>query len=190
MANHKHPQNQNKNLRQPICDGQERSDQTKVSRRRIGPQKRMDMQAYVDNYQKYDDNGNPMLEFCVINDIDGNVQRWLDAGAEPIPARISGRKIYPGLNDNAPSEWVRFVAGETKDGRVLYAYGLMMDKELYYDFKHAPVVERKEEVKKALQRGKSQANEDNKLPSGNAVETYAANLPGGRGQGFNQIRKS
>ena len=163
------------NVRAPI---NEDGKANKRVRRQIGAQIKMDMQPYVDQY--------PDKKLMLINDMDGDVQRWLDAGAEPIPAKISGRKTYEGLNDKAANPWVRFVAGQNPSGDAYYAYGLMMDPELYDEYKLAPQRKRHEDIQNAMKRGV--ASDSASFDGGENVQSYAPNLPTGTGQGYNQIK--
>lgn len=164
------------NVRAPV--DKSTTNTNKGVRRVIGAQIKMDMSAYEDQY--------PDKKLMIINDIDGDVQRWLDAGAEPVPSKIEGRKTYEGLNDKGASQWVRF---STSNGdRQFYAYGLMMDKDLYFDYKHAPQIQRHRDTTAAMKQGKSGASESLSLPDGAAeVGSYAPNLPDGSGQGYNEI---
>ena len=163
------------NVRAPITDS---GKTDKKVRRHIGAQIKMDMQPYIEQY--------PNKKLMLINDQDGDVQRWLDAGAEPIPTTVSGRKVYPGLNDRASSEWVRFVAGQTPSGEPYYAYGLMMDPDLYDEYKLAPQRKRHEDVENAMKRGV--ASDSASFQGGENMPSYAPNLPTGDGQGYNQIK--
>lgn len=167
------------NIRQPIVENGLKLDEGKKVRRNIGAQMKMDMQPYIDAY--------PNKALMLINDLDGDLQRWLDAGAEPIPAVIAGRKTYEGLNDKSASQWVRFVAGQTEGGDTYYAFGLMMDPELYDEYKHGPERQRLEDIDNALFRGKV---ETDTLEGGGGIQSYAASLPVGTGKGYNQIKSS
>ena len=150
----------------------------KKVRRHIGALIKMDMQPYIDEY--------PGKKLMLINDEDGDVQRWLDAGAEPIPSKIQGRKVYEGLNDKASSGWVRFVAGQKQSGESYYAYGLMMDPDLYDEYKLAPQRNRHEDVQNAMRGG--MASESARFSGGENMKSYAPNLPTGTGQGYNEIK--
>jgi len=167
------------NIRQPIIENGLLLDGRKKVRRNIGIQMKMDMQAYIDAY--------PNKKLMLINDLDGDLQRWLDAGAEPIPAKIEGRKTYEGLNDKSGNQWVRFAAGQTEGGDTYYAFGLMMDPELYDEYKHGPERQRLEDIDNALFKGR--VAEDS-LVGGGGIQSYAANLPVGTGKGYNQIKSN
>lgn len=166
------------NQRQPISEDGSKND--KNVRKGMGQQLKLDMSAYIELY--------PNKQLMLINDLDGDVQQWLDAGAEPIPSQLPDRKIFKGLNDKVESEWVRFVGGALPSGETYYAYGLMMDPDLYAEYKHAPMQKRKADIKAAMTGGKSDEAGGAPLPGGGNVMTYAANLPTGQGQGYNEIR--
>jgi hypothetical protein len=163
------------NVRAPI---REDDKGAKKVRRQIGAQIKIDIRAYEEHY--------PNKKLMIINDQDGDVQRWLDAGAELIPAKVSSRKIYAGFNDKADNEWVRFVAGQNQDGSAYYAYGLMMEPEDYDHYKLAPQRQRHEDIQAALKTGVP--SESANFGGGESVKSYAANLPTGEGQGYNEIR--
>lgn len=168
------------NERQPVSeDGSKNGNNVKSVRKGMGQQLKLDMSAYIEQY--------PNKQLMLINDLDGDVQRWLDAGAEPIPAKLPDRKIFKGLNDKVESEWVRFVGGALPSGETYYTYGLMMDPDLYAQYKHTPIQQRKDDIKASMTAGKTDQAGEN-LPGGGQVMTYAANLPTGQGQGYNEIR--
>ncbi len=167
------------NGRQPIVENGTKLDDHKKVRRDIGVQMKMDMQPYIDAY--------PNKALMLINDLDGDVQRWLDAGAEPIPAKLATRKTYEGLNDKTANQWVRFAAGQTEGGDTYYAFGLMMDKDLYDEYKHAPERQRLADIDQALFKGKVTGES---LAGGGGIQSYAASLPVGTGKGYNQIKSN
>ena len=169
MSNHR------QNVRAPI---KEDGKTDKSVRRKIGAQIKMDMQPYIDQY--------PDKKLALINDRDGDVQRWLDAGGELIPAKIIGRKVYEGFNDKAASGYVRFPAGQEAGGETYFAYGIMMDPDLYDDYKLAPQRQRQEDIQNAMRRGV--ASESAQFEGGGGMKSYAPNLPTGEGQGYNEIK--
>lgn len=160
----------------PVMDASKPST-SKNKRKQIGQQKRMNMDIYIAEY--------PNHKLMLISELEGDVQRWIDAGAEPIPVMTKSRKVYEGINDKHDSKWVRFVGGETSGGATYYLYGLMMDPEAYNDFKHAPELERRNLIKEAMTAGKTDV--DQSLGEGE-MQTYAAKLPVGSGEGYNEIR--
>ena len=164
-------------VRAPIEDNG-KNDTTKGVRRKIGAQIRMDMSVYVNEY--------PDKKLALINDENGDVQRWLDAGAKLIPAKVKGRVVYEGFNDKTDNAWVKYVAGEKASGETYYAYGIMMDPELYDEYKAEPQRQRHEEVRRAMRGGVS--SESATFDSGDNMRSYAPNLPMGEGRGYNEIK--
>ena len=169
--------NRREKVRAPIEDNL-KTDSTKGIRRKVGAQTRMDMEVYVNEY--------PEKKLAVINDENGDVQRWLDAGAELIPAKIQGRKLYEGFNDKAANGYVKFVTGQSSNGEPSYAYGIMMDPDLYDDFKAAPQRQRHEDVKNAMRGGIS--SEGATFEGGESMRSYAPSLPAGEGRGYNELK--
>jgi ABC-type arginine transport system ATPase subunit len=127
--------------RQPIVEDGQKLDDIKQVRRRTGPQMKMCLDMYNQQY--------PNKTLFWINDLDGDINRWIDAGAEPVPAKVQGRKEYAGLTDKSDSQWLRVVGGESS-GRVYYAYALMMDPEVYQEYKIDPQIQRQAEIKEAM----------------------------------------
>ena len=152
----------------------------KKIRPQMGQQLKMDITPYIEAH--------PDKQLMLINDLDGDVQRWLDAGAEPVPAKLASRKTFKGLTDRSESEWVRFVGGTAQTGEVYYVYCLMMDPVLYREYKHAPIQQRQEDIKVAMGRGRTDQTGGEALAGGGDVQTYAANLPTGSGEGYNEVR--
>lgn len=167
--------NQNKGIRQPTT-----GKAKKGVRADIGRQIQLDSEIYERLY--------PDKTLMKINDLNGDVQKWIDAGAEPVPARIPDRKVYAGINDKRTSEWVTWIGGTTDAGKEYLVYLLMMDPELYEEVKNRPQRARQEEIQRAMKIGGDASGENPHLPGGGGIQTYAPNLPTGGGQGFNQIR--
>ena len=136
--------------------------------------RRMDISAYEAAY--------PDKKIALINDLNGDVQRWIDAGAAPIKSNLPNRPIFKGLTDANDDCWVRFVGGQV-DGKTYYVYALMMDHELYHEFKIAPCLERQRQIDMALRSGQSL---EDKSPG--MIKSYAPTLPDGMGVGYNEIR--
>lgn len=143
-------------------------------------QPRMDSSVYERQY--------PDKKFIKANDLDGEVQRWIDAGAEPVKRHVEGRKVYAGINDHSDSDWVTWIGGTDSGGKEFLVYLLMIDPEAFAKYKTEPVAARQAEIEKALYRGVNQSGEKETLPGGGSMQTYAPNLPDGSGQGFNQIK--
>lgn len=169
MANHGHS-----NIRQPVVEDGKKLDFLKKIRRQQGAHQKMDLQHYIDMY--------PEMTCFWCNDLDGELQRWLDVGAQPIPASDPNREIFEGINDTQATKYVRHAVGTTEGGQTYFAFGLMMDPELYDEYKHAPERQRLADIDRSLYGGRAEADELG------AVKSYAANLPTGSGKGYNQIK--
>lgn len=121
----------------------------------------------------------PDKKFMKINDLDNEVQWWLDRGAVPVQRMTDQRKVYKGLNDKGESEYVNWHGGETQSGAPYKVWLLMMEPEDYHKYKIGPQEQRQAEIQKAMRIGKKTAEgESNDL-------TYAPNLLSG-GKGFEQ----
>ena len=166
----------NKNIRQPA---EETPDLDLKQRRRmaLGAQRTMNADFYVNKY--------PDKKLMWINDVNGEVEKWIEIGAEPVPAVNKALKHFKGITDRKDGEWVKVNVGADGNGGGLFAYLLMMDAEEYDYIKVQPLVERQKEISLALGRGTSE--EDGALPRGGKVTTYAAELPTG-GEGFERSR--
>lgn len=158
-----------KNLRQPTEPG----DGGKQVR--IGLDSKMIMESsYYE--EKYKDK-----KLMKINDINGEVQWWLDRGAVPVQRADDRRQKFKGIDDKQDSEWVCWPGG-THDGTPFKVYLLMIDPELYEKYKTGPEKQRREDIRAAMRLGKGTESD---------AQTYAPNLPGGaEGQGFNSIRQT
>ena len=159
--------NEGKLIRQPIGD----SPAGKQIRPNIGKNLKLDSEIYEREY--------PDKVLFKENDIDGQIQWWLDRGAEPVPRKIDGRKTFKGINDKQQAEWVTWYGG-SNDGTPFKVYLLMMDPEIYHQVKKAPEEQRRADIRNAMKMGVSADNDRN---------SYAPNLPVGVGTGFNEIRR-
>lgn len=126
--------------------------------------------------QKY-----PDKKFMWMNDVNGDVQRWIDVGAEPVPILINKRRQFEGLTDKTESQWVRVVGG-SYEGHMFYVYMLMMDPEIHEMHKAGPARERQEAIKRSMRQG------EDKSDSGSGLQSYAPNLPTG-GRGYETTRE-
>jgi hypothetical protein len=115
-----------------------------------------------------------------INDLNDDIDWWLQRGAEPVPRADEQRKVFKGLNDKGDSEWVCWPGG-THDGTPFKVYLLMIDPELYEKYKLVPEKQRRDDIRAAMKMGVGTETD---------AKTYAPNLPGGaEGTGFNSIRQ-
>lgn len=134
----------------------------------IGRQKRLDADQYIE--------AEPDKQFMWINDLDGEVQKWLSLGAAPQQRQSFSEKIYPGLNDHDSNEYVKVHGGADEGGNPFYVYLLKMDHEAYQETKLDPLKARQAEILNAMGMGSGgMADESAELPSGNSLKTYAAN---------------
>jgi hypothetical protein len=162
--------NDDKNQRQPITD--DNSKGGKQIRPTLNAKYILDSEIYEQIHKD--------KKLMKINEINGEVQHWLDRGAEPVPVQHEQRKVYKGLNDKKESEWVCWPGG-THDGTPFKVYLLMIDPELYAHYKTEPERKRQADIRAAMYRGEGTEND---------AQTYAPNLPDGSGRGFNTIRQN
>lgn len=162
---------------------QNKSDRKSVSTLEVGAesfdkQKRLDSTFYE---QKY-----PDMQFMWINDMDGEVQRWLRLGAEPqVHENDQFDRKFPGLTDKNDGGYVTAVAG-TDNGNPFNAYLLKMDRDLYQKVKIDPKEKRNREVHEAMGLAAKEGVADKDSRAGSDLDTYAPNLPTG-GKGFEEI---
>ncbi len=150
------------------------SQNQKAIRTAMGQPKRLDADKYIRAY--------PGKQLMWINDMNGDVQRWIDVGAEPVPVKGNDSRTFEGITDRHESKWVRSVGGDDGMGNHFWVYLMMIDPDTYEDVKTAPLRERQAHIKAALRRGRDQSD-----GAGEELESYAPNLPTG-GQGFEQIQ--
>ncbi len=154
----------------------EHGHDSRKARRSIGRTKRLDADRYLEAY--------PNKKLMWVNDMDGQVQRWIDHGAEPVPVKTPGeRKEFAGLTDRNESEWVRAIGGSDRSGGVLYVYLLMIDPGVYDDLVIAPIKERQHEIRRRIMGGNDQSDDR----TGPRLPSYAPHLPTG-GVGFDETR--
>ena len=156
-----------------------KGDDSRASRRQLGTARILDADFYVERY--------PDKQLMWINDVNGEVNRWIDAGAEPVPVENRSGRTFEGINDSFDFQYVRAVGG-TYSGQDFWVYLLMMDPSLYDHHKLAPIRERQRAINEAMYRGRNQSGGGqesyNKAAVG-GMETYAPQLPTG-GQGLQQ----
>lgn len=85
-----------------------------------------------------------------IVDEGGDLDRWLNAGAEPVERASGAVHDFEGLSDRHQSRWMRVVAGADKSGNTAWQYLLAIDKDVYNDIKLGPEKERQLEIQKAM----------------------------------------
>ncbi len=161
----------------PIQSASEQTNRTKGEnqksiRRQMGQGKRLNADRYVELH--------PEKKLLWINEMNGDVQRWINAGAEPVPVETNDSRKFEGITDQHESKWVRSVGGDDGMGGHFWVYLLMIDPKTYDEVELAPLRERQQAIKDAMTRGKDQSDSESGL------ESYAPNLPTG-GRGFQQI---
>lgn len=138
---------------------------------------RLDASYYIDKY--------PDMQFMWINDMDGDVQYWLQLGAEPQEEESDKfNKKFPGLTDKNSGGYVT-VLGGTDNGVPFQVYLLKMSKEEYHRVKISPNNQKNHDIQVAMGLAAQKGEVDTKARDGSGLETYAPNLPSG-GKGFEQ----
>ncbi len=161
--------------RQPVTTGGSdlKGRDSKSQRKGMGQAKRLNADKYLLEY--------PEHQLMWVNDTNGDVERWLDEGAEPVPVQSKAAKEYKGLTDRRESEWVRAIGGDDGMGGHFWVYLLKVERQLYAELVTEPEQDRLDLIKRAMHMGRDQSDDNEnrglKLPS------YAPNLPTG-GTGF------
>jgi hypothetical protein len=106
---------------------------------------------------------------------DGDVDRWLAAGAQPVPRVSQSQRIYKGINDRMQSEYQIYPAVSVVDGHPIDAFLLFMPKDEYHRVKIEPYQNRQKELERAMGIGKS-AEGDAVMPNVKGLKTYAPNV--------------
>lgn len=121
-----------------------------------------------------------------VNDLNGDVQRWIDDGAEPVPVHVRSDRKFEGITDKVESKWVRSVGGDDGMGGHFWVYLLMVDPEVYEDVKTGPEKERQAAINRAMhQRGRAGGDASDMNEGGPKLQSYAPHLPtGGEEDGF------
>ena len=163
--------NANKDLRAPI--GQEtqtnKMDDAEKARIAIGHSLRLDASHYLrmPEYQE-------MELFWALSQ-NGEVDKWLSLGAQPVPRRTKAGKVYKGINDRCESEYEVVPAVSVVEGVAVDAFLLFMTKEDYKKFRIDPKEARNAEIREAMGIGK--ADSDAKvMPTVKGLKTYAPNV--------------
>lgn len=144
-------------------------------------QKRLDCSAYQAAH--------PDKKFCFINDMDGEVEKYINNGFDPVERMSIGSRKFEGITDRHEDKWERRVVGTHEGGATMHAYLLMIDAEEYGRIKIQPQVERNAHIQRSMGLAAQSGEADASARDGSGLETYAANLPTG-GQGFNQLTSS
>ena len=160
---------------QPAQASREHSaDNPKAIRKQMSQGKRLDATIYEKEH--------PDKKLMWVNDMNGDVQRWINAEAEPVPLLENASRSFEGITDAHESKWVRAVGGDDGMGGYYWVYLLMIDPEIYDDVELEPLRQRQQAIKDAMTAGR-----DASEGAGGELEAYAPNLPTG-GRGFEQIQ--
>lgn len=141
----------------------------------LNKRKRIDITAYQEQ--------NPGKKFCVINDADGDLQKYIDAGFSPVKSSNRTSREFKGITDRKDDEWAMWVVGEKAGGQPMHAYLLMIDEDVYDDIIINPQKKRNLDIRTAMGLAGRKGEADASARDGATVETYAPNLPTG-GKGF------
>ena len=131
------------------------------------------IRAYMEKYQD--------KRLLWVNEVNGDVQRWIEVGAQPVPLLVKATQVFEGITDKVESKWVRAVGGETASG-VTWVYLMMCSEEVYDRVRLAPQRARQELIRRAMKLG---VNQSGRQDAG--FEAYAPNLPTG-GTGYDEQR--
>ncbi|MGI9251266.1 MAG: hypothetical protein ACR2PR_08720 [Pseudohongiellaceae bacterium] len=149
----------------------------KSVRRQMGQHRRLDVDKYVEKYQD--------KKLMLVNDMNGDVQRWIDEGAEPVPM-MTTRRQFEGITDKSESNWVRFVGGDDGMGNHFWVYLLMIDHDQYNEVKVSPERERQRLIHESIYGGGDRSEMDGAGPK---LPTYQPYLPSGD-RGFDESRET
>ncbi len=140
----------------------------KAIRRQMQQGKKLaDTQVYEEKYQEQ--------QLLWVNDLSGDVQRWIDVGAEPVPTLSRSSKVFEGITDKVESKWVRSVGGDDGMGGHYWVYLMVIDSDLYEEVKIQPIKDRQELIRRAMKLGMDTSD----IIGGPKLPTYAPNLPTG-----------
>ena len=147
----------------------EKGQNPKGIRRGMGQAKRLDAGKYIIEY--------PEHQLMWVNDLNGDVQRWIDEGAEPVSVKSRASKTFEGITDQHESNWVRAIGGDDGFGGHFWVYLLKIERERYRELVTYPKKERQDMIRRAMKAGLDQS--DDKENRGLKLPTYAPELPTG-----------
>ena len=151
-------------VRVPVGGQEQHGHDSKSTRRAMGHAYRLDASKYLEEY--------PHAKLLWVNDIDGDVQRWIDVGAEPVPVKTKSQRHFEGITEQHETKWVRVVGGTHSNGQPFWVYLLMISPELYEEVKVQPELERQRMIHEAIYGGRDQSGGDDS-PRGPKLPTYA-----------------
>tara|TARA_R110000868_G_scaffold142824_4_gene360354 strand:- start:587 stop:1138 length:552 start_codon:yes stop_codon:yes gene_type:complete len=141
---------------------------TEQVRTAIGAQKRIDYEHYL-RMPEYKD------KQLFLAHSNGDVDRWLALGAQPVPRVSKSTTIYKGINDRMDTEYQVYPSVSVIDGLPIDAFLLFMEVDEYHRLKVAPLQNRQQELDKAMGIGKAS---DSVADMGHVkgLKTYAPNV--------------
>jgi hypothetical protein len=162
--------NQGKNARAPIGDQSDANKMTDAEKARvaIGHQKRLD----ADHYLRMPEYKDKQLFWALSN---GEADKWLSLGAQPVPRRSKSAKIYKGINDRLDSEYEMVPSVSVVEGVPIDAFLLVMDNEDYKKYRIDPKEARNTEIRNAMGIGKAD-EEARVMPNVKGLKSYAPNV--------------
>ena len=151
--------------RKPINESGPAPEASPFERKPLGQTRRLDAAPYLAEH--------PDKKLMWVNDMNGDVQRWIDAGAEPVPVKNRSGRTFEGITDTHESKWVRAIGGDDGMGGSFWVYLLMVEPEIYEQEHVAPMRERQEAIHRAMYGGRDQSD------SQSGLQSYAPHLPTG-----------
>jgi hypothetical protein len=110
------------------------------------------------------------------NDENGEVDSWLQLGAEPVKRKAKSRKIFPGINDKSTSEYEYVEVGKDDSGNAIKCYLLFIPDERYYELKIKPQRDRNQAIRQSMGMGEMDNDGQGKvMPNVKGIRTYAPN---------------
>lgn len=148
-------------------------DNSKSVRREMGRQKRLDADIYLEIHQD--------KKLMWVNDIGGEVERWIDMGAEPVRVASRSGRTFEGITDRTESKWARAIGGDDGMGSYYWVYLLMIDPDLYDEIQLSPQRERQEMIRNAIFANVDRSTDaGGQTVPGPKLPTYQPNLPSGQ----------
>jgi hypothetical protein len=164
------PKNENKNIRSELGAEESPHKMSKSEEIRVatGKQMRLDWS----HYRRLPEYDGFTLFGC--NDENGEVDSWLQLGAEPVKRRAKSRKIFPGLNDKSTSEYEYVEVGKDEAGNPIKCYLLSMPEERYHELKIGPQNTRNQAIRESMGMGVMDNDGQGKvMPHIGGIRTYA-----------------
>jgi len=159
-----------KTTRAPIGEQSEINKMTDKEKARvaIGHTKRLD----ADHYLRMPEYQDKVLFWALSN---GEADKWLSLGAQPVPRKTKAGKVYKGINDRINSEWEIVPSVSVIEGTPIDAFLLFMTKEDYEMYRVNPVRNRNEEIREAM--GIGVVDDDARvMPSVKGLKSYAPHV--------------